>query len=370
MFMLMGGIAVLTPPPPDHTCDPYNIPAPNAASLNLLEAKVSLLSSAVSVDLCEELVASGLTHGTLAWPTGRKYKKYYYAIPLTGGLGPRSVSIIAGSLPTGFTATVSPEGLIISGRPVNDTDASFTVRVTDASGNLDIVASFAIDDATFDSIVAGDTPELWWKLNETSGTVAADSSGNGRNGVISNAHYVADGIDFYQLSTTVRLSSPPAAVGIGSDEQWAAEAIVTLTGATGTVEGNIVTMWNNETAGYHNFALQIRGGVYRGAYTAVSDAVTPTLFSPDPVVLNTTRHLLVSRDGDRFYMFLDGVMVDNQLLTGSELLPGRSPSVLTVSAGSFPSSYGLIGKIRNVVLYSHSLTEEDALQRAKALGFA
>ncbi|MGB7283462.1 MAG: putative Ig domain-containing protein [Candidatus Acidiferrum sp.] len=78
------------------------------------------------------IVTSAVTNGTV----GRTYQQ---TIQATGGRGPFSWSLSAGTLPAGHSfASTSSESLLISGPPVSPgTSTNFTVAVTDARGNID-----------------------------------------------------------------------------------------------------------------------------------------------------------------------------------------------------------------------------------------
>jgi len=53
-------------------------------------------------------------------------------------------------------------------------------------GNLTVDGSLTASSTLYDSTVLADSPVLWWKLNETSGSTAADSSGNSHTGTYSS----------------------------------------------------------------------------------------------------------------------------------------------------------------------------------------
>lgn len=62
--------------------------------------------------------------------------------------------------------------------------------------------------ATYDNAILALSPSAYWKLNETSGTTAADSSGNGQTGTYSSGVTLG--------GTTVPLTPPPTVKWVGS----------------------------------------------------------------------------------------------------------------------------------------------------------
>lgn len=69
--------------------------------------------------------------------------------------------------------------------------------------------------ATFASAIAADFPYLWWRLGETSGTVAADTSGNSRTGTYNGTAGSA-----YDLSEPGLVGDTNTAVEIKSNAGW------------------------------------------------------------------------------------------------------------------------------------------------------
>lgn len=101
-------------------------------------------------------------------------------------------SISSGSLPA--WATLDQSTGVLSGIPGASESRTFTVRATNATGYAEQAATVTV---TYASKMLFYSPVAYWKLDETSGTNAADSSGNGRNGtyngVTLNATTAPDG---------------------------------------------------------------------------------------------------------------------------------------------------------------------------------
>jgi hypothetical protein len=101
-----------------------------------------------------------------------------------------SYQITASGTPTSYNATGLPFGLsvntgsgLISGTPTTAGNSSVTISAINGSGTGQATLNITIS-------AAGSAPTGllgWWKLDETSGTTAADSSGNGNNGTLNGA---------------------------------------------------------------------------------------------------------------------------------------------------------------------------------------
>lgn len=119
-------------------------------------------------------------------PDGLAGTAYAYAYMAAGGQAPYRWSVQSGSLPSGLTLDADTGQ--IAGIPTTAGFAQFVVAVTDAVGQVATLVdaiSMAAGGVSYPAVVAADTPTAWWRLqdNVVDNGVAADSSGNARNGV-------------------------------------------------------------------------------------------------------------------------------------------------------------------------------------------
>ncbi len=113
---------------------------------------------------------------TSASPLGGGTMGAAYSSTLSAtGTTPITWSVISGSLPAGLTLSQSTG--VISGTPSAGGTSNFTVRASNSYGTNDKAMSLAV---AFD-------PYAFWKFDAGSGTVAADSSGNGISAQLVNA---------------------------------------------------------------------------------------------------------------------------------------------------------------------------------------
>jgi hypothetical protein len=121
-----GTLTMMTPSSVTYTA-PTGISATLTVSLQAVSVADKNATATVTID-----VVVAPTFGTATPPNGANGVPYTFAIPVTGGVAPLSVTVATGTLPAGLT--LSQAGTI-SGRPTGaNTTNTFTVQVMD-SGN-------------------------------------------------------------------------------------------------------------------------------------------------------------------------------------------------------------------------------------------
>jgi hypothetical protein len=109
----------------------YTAPTGISATLSVSLQAVSLADKSATATVAISVVVAP-TFGTALPPNGANGVPYSFAIPVTGGVAPLTLTIASGSLPAGLT--ISQSGTI-SGKPTgSNTTNTFTVQVAD-SGN-------------------------------------------------------------------------------------------------------------------------------------------------------------------------------------------------------------------------------------------
>jgi autotransporter-associated beta strand protein len=112
---------------------------------------------------------------------------------------PFSYQITASGFPTNFNATGLPSGLgvnratgLINGTPTTPGTNSVTLSATGVGGTGNATLTITIT-----PVPPGPTGLVgWWKLDESNGTTAADSSGNGNNGALAGGTWQPSGGHF------------------------------------------------------------------------------------------------------------------------------------------------------------------------------
>lgn len=198
-------------------------------------------------------------------------------------------------------------------------------------------------------------PDLvaWWKLDESSGTLASDSSGNGNDGIVNGgAQWVAgvvggalefDGVDDY-VGTT----------GIEQFVNWTATCWVispqtpTAGDPSGPLnrQGNVQFNWNHSNPIFQGTAAVNAGGVWYGAKFT-------------PLEANTWYHLAATYDGSALKAYRDGVLITSTPASGTPATASQELQLAT--AGARGNRY-FAGTLDEVRLYRRALTEQEILQ--------
>ena len=210
---------------------------------------------------------------------------------------------------------------------------------------------------SYSSEVLADSPLAYWKLDETSGSVAADSSGNGRDAAYGGGNtlgatsLLTDGTG-HALGLTANTSNGVsiAAASWMSVTALTAEALVNFTSSVDGSNGDAIVdqyggggfrwlLWRNTTG---KAALQLTNGT-----TFYNVASTTTLS------LNTTYHVAGTWDGSNIRIYLNGSLENTTATTGT--LPASS-QVLAIGAYSNSSSTAPGGSIDEVAIYGTALS--------------
>ncbi len=221
----------------------YTAPTGISATLSVSLRATSIADTGRTATVSISVVLAP-TFGTTLPPNGSNGVPYSFAIPVTGGVAPLSVTLASGSLPAGLT--LSQAGTI-SGRPTGaNTTSTFTVQVAD-NGNppikvispqytirisappaLSITSSGALLGATVNSaystsiVASGGVPPFTWSkisgnlppgllLNTTSGQITGTPT---TPGVFSFTPQVVDSAIPPQTASTaaplsITVTAPP-----------------------------------------------------------------------------------------------------------------------------------------------------------------
>lgn len=175
----------------------------------------------------------------------------------------------------------------------------------------------------YPSIVLADNPAAFWKLNETSGTVAYDSSGNGLNGTYTGGYTLGNtssikvpgAVKIRWFKRYVNCGSPPSLnfTAAWTLEIWA--SITTLNQGSALIAetfsdaANVLYSVSFNTAG-GSPSNTLMGGFYTGTWTSVTG----------PVLNNGVwNHVVVTWDNTTLSLYVNGVSVATNK-------PGVSPS--------------------------------------------
>ena len=217
--------------------------------------------------------------------------------------------------------------------------------------------------------IVGPTTGLvgWWKLDETSGTSAADSSGTGNTGTLFNTPvWTAGGKDNGSLGFTYT-SSQYVDVGIGASLQltsvgtvaaWVKFGDQTPSGSWTIIAGNYDN--NVDKNGYslftwaNNLAIEIADG--SGGISARS----PATYSD-----NNWHHAVGTWDGSNLNMYVDGVLVASVAQTRNAV---SNLYHINIGRDTHDANAYFNGLIDDVRIYNRALSAAEVLRLYKSTG--
>lgn len=230
------------------------------------------------------------------------------------------------------------------------------------------LANTDLPSSVYEAEVRADNPLAWYRLGESSGAVANDSSGNGRHGTYeggatfnSRSSLIANdpdnAIGFDGVNDLVRID----AAGI-SGAAWTVEAWF----SHGTVDANDRVIWEQKGTGGYATALGLSGTSGAAGTLFAQQVASPTTGA----VLTGTRrlddgrphHVVLSRDPGApltMSMWVDGTLETS----GSGFNPLPAPSSATIGHGDANNSVVVIagtglfaGTLDEVAIYSSTMT--------------
>jgi hypothetical protein len=168
--------------------------------------------------------------------------------------------------------------------------------------------------ASYRNTVIADSPTLYWRLNELSGTSVADQTTNGNNGTISG------GVTLNQTSLIV--GSDPAFVFNGSTgllyttNSWSNPQTFTIEcwfkSTSGSV-GGLICASNTQAAGGANFDRTVWLDATGHVNAAIFNGATRTITSPATYNDNAAHHVVYSQSASGQALYVDGSQVASSL---------------------------------------------------------
>ena len=154
---------------------------------------------------------------------------YSSDLTISGGNGVYSnPRVTVGALPAGLALSIVAGKLRLSGTPTAAATSNFTVAVDSGDGQTATSAQSVVvgaGAAAYNSIVAAAVPAHWWKIDEISGSVAADSVASGNLGMS------PFGLSWTFADAGVSVPAPAGYLGLGRGIN------LSVTGGSGTSGG-------------------------------------------------------------------------------------------------------------------------------------
>jgi Concanavalin A-like lectin/glucanases superfamily/Bacterial Ig domain len=231
------------------------------------------------------------------------------AAPSHGALGPIADTACAAGSPNSDTASATYTPTVgFSGAD------SFTYKVNDGTFDSNIATvSITINATSYDQAVLADSPAAYWRLGESSGTAAADASGNANGGsytggvtlgaqpLIDDANTSAgfDGADDRMNFSDSTSLSPTTALSM---EAWVRPSAVPTASGSGW---HLLSKWNTAL-------LYLRGGpspkFVFALYDIASSSYSWTVASSTTATAAATYHVVGTYDGANLRIYVNGTL--------------------------------------------------------------
>ncbi|PID39372.1 MAG: hypothetical protein CR984_07175 [Proteobacteria bacterium] len=295
---------------------------------------------------CFDRTAGRLTLLNNELPAGCSGKPYSGGLFSQGGVAPHSWT--TGTLPDWLTLTPAGSVVHCTGTPSSPGIHRVDVTLSDAAGDV-VQRRFDISVAA-----CGPAPVSNWKLDEGSGTTAADGTGDNHGTLYGDAAWTTDTPD----------GSGSALVFDGSGDHLhvSDHASLHLTGeltlmawAKETSTGRYAKIVSRRT-GYYFYFLGVDNG---HPYGGIGDDVTYTVTGKSLLMsLDRWNHLtMVYNDAaDRMLLHFDGT---ERMTTGTRSLPVHVGVDLSLGADEQGTQGYFNGDIDDVAVYDRALTDNE-----------
>lgn len=318
-------------------------------------------------------------------PDGVVGLPFSYSYTRQGGTGPWLFYLAAGTLPNGITLNQSTGQ--ITGTPTTAATFSFTIGVSSADGQAAMDPDgIVVTAATLDQVVAQDSPLIYLKLNETTGTTATDYSGHGYPGTYGGT-YVQSPVALRPGGRSIQVGVPTindfgyVTIPDGgydsafTGDQWTVEVVMRCTTTPLAVANapsqQIVSKFLSPLYGSATFEVVADVSPTMKYFTGVtSDAVTHegTLINAPNLLDNNTHIITLSKNGPDMRMYIDGELAGTGNRIGAAALSATPISIGSIYAPPFIGPGQFQGYISDFQLYDHVLSDARILLHAQAAG--
>jgi hypothetical protein len=190
-----------------------------------------------------------------------------------------------------------------------------------------------------------------WTFDEGSGTTATDKSGNGYNGKVNKATWVAG-----KYGGAVGLNGTDANVEVAhgaklSVEKFSVMAWINVPAKTGNWQTIVTQNTDGPTRNYGIFINNAAGQIH---YSFTSGKAWQSFDAKSGVIDGKWHHIAATYDGANFRCYVDGKL---DAETPNNKKPDTATTVITI--GSWVGGGFLKGSIDEVALYNHALTADD-----------
>lgn len=248
----------------------------------------------------------------------------------------------AQNLPTGAKLT----GNSFSWTPAVGQAGTYSVTFTVSDGSLQASQTVSI---TVQASTNQD-PRLvsFWKFDETSGTLAQDSSGKGNVGTLVGATWIAgklgNAVNFTAVSQAVNVKTAGMSASSGTVSLWAYPT--KLSSSKQFLYSHATQPWSNRIQLYLNNGRLVLG---LGDSTSKNNAI-------QTLSINTWYHVALTWNAGAYNVYVNGALKATGSYTGLATLNSTAD---IGNNGSSIKDEGLLGRIDQVKLFNQALTAAD-----------
>lgn len=262
-----------------------------------------------------------------------------------------------------FPTSPTTAGRVLISNRAEAAENGFLIKQDDkATGKLVAL----IGQTTYSAAILADSPYCYYRLGESSGAVATDSSGNGRNGTYTGTvSYSIAGAILDDGDTAISNNGSAAYVSTSipaydTNSNFTAEAWFKTSAATG--------------AYYHIMSAQTSGGAKpfecgiwddSKAYCTTDDGIDKANYTKSSAAVNdgNWHYIAISHaSSGAFSTYLDGVLLGTRNDTGST---ANADGVMIIGASVFDNMY-YSGVLDEVAVYSSALSASQILNHYNA----
>lgn len=264
-----------------------------------------------------------------------------------------SAPVVTNDAPPVFPLGTTPVTFTATDRFGNSSTAWTAVTIIDTTPPTFVGATGSGQDEYARAVLA-DGPIGYWRLNETSGHVAVDSSGHGRHGFYQGAEAqgTPGGLASGDNAARITVGSYVSLPGFwGGGPALSIEAWVRVDGITGDFQAVVSP---NDLSVAH---LQIHTGGATAFYTSSGFALLPNI----PPAVGVWKHLVIVGASGASRLYVDGQLVGSNSLGFSSITPGS----LLIGRG-YVNGRRFDGLIDEVSIYDQALSQEQVLEHYRA----
>ncbi len=237
--------------------------------------------------------------------------------------------------------------------PHNSSPKSVASSVTVATTNAD-----------YTTTVKADRPTLYWRLGETSGTVAADASGNGHTGSYQNGPTLGQsGAIVNDTNKAVRLDGVNDFVTSSSSYTNPQSFSVELWfKTTSTAGGKLIGFGNSQTGTSGNYDRHVymtsTGKLVFGVWVVDHPE---TITSPSSYNNDSYHHMVATLSGNGMALYVDGALVGTNPTSSAQSYNGfwRVGGDNLAGWPNRPTSNFFNGTVDEAAVYTSALTADD-----------